>query len=241
MTASRSLLLLAAACSADATPAPEPSATTPTVDTGASWLHGDGPRFGFPVAEADAIAARVGVDHDPVVQTGVLAAGICTDYLGRAFPHCYDEHDGSDFLLDGGFPAMDAGSATVIAAWPGTVIETHDGEYDRCHVEGTEISCDGFPMEANLVKLLHDDGWESWYWHLMSGSVAVAVGEVVDCGATLGRIGSSGYSSGPHLHFEVHDPTGAVVDPYAGPYSQPETYWDAQGADDSLPGPGCGG
>lgn len=228
-------VLVVAGCSPDPV-SQRPAATAETAtDTGAPARVG----FGFPVPARDLIYMRIGVDHDPVVQTGVLAAGLCEDYLGRAFPHCYDEHDGSDFMLDGGFDTMDAGSTPIVAARDGVVVETHDGEYDRCHVEGTDISCDGRPILGNYVKIRHDDGAETWYWHMKTDSVAVAAGDVVRCGQPIGLIGSSGYSSAPHLHFEVHDASGAVVDPYAGPFSQPDSLWEDQGADEALPGPGC--
>lgn len=226
--------LLVAGCAADPADTAAPDGAAP-VDTGRPVAVG----FGFPVPARDLIYARVGVDHDEAVQTGLLAAGICQDYLGRAFPHCYDQHDGSDFMLDGSFATMDAGSTPVVAAMDGVVVETHDGEYDRCHAYAGGISCDGHPVVGNHVKLRHADGSETWYWHLAKGSVVVAVGDEVACGQELGLVGSSGYSSAPHLHFEVHDATGATVDPYAGPYSQPESWWAEQGVDDALPGPGC--
>jgi murein DD-endopeptidase MepM/ murein hydrolase activator NlpD len=207
----------------------------PAVDSGTPPA---GP-FGFPIQERERIYTRIGVDHDPVVQTGVLASAICADYLGRPFPHCYDEHDGSDFMLDGSFEAMDAGSPDILAAEDGVVVEAHDGEYDHCHVEGTEVSCDGNSGIANYVILEHADGWRTLYWHMQKDSVAVAVGDEVACGDTLGRIGSSGNSSAPHLHFEVQDANGVVIDPYAGAFSQPTSYWADQGVTDALPEPGC--
>ncbi|MBA2322192.1 MAG: M23 family metallopeptidase [Deltaproteobacteria bacterium] len=228
-------LLALLACESDPAPA-APDEGPVALDTAAEVVPG---RFGFPIPERERIDALVGVDHDPVVQTGILAAGLCDDYLGRPFPHCYDEHDGSDYLLDGGFPAMDAGSPDVVAAEDGVVVDAHDGEYDRCHVEGTGISCDGNSGIANYVILEHTDGWRTLYWHLQKDSVGVAVGDEVTCGEVVGRIGSSGYSSAPHLHFEVQDASGAVVDPYAGPYSQPESEWAGQGLVDELPEPGC--
>jgi murein DD-endopeptidase MepM/ murein hydrolase activator NlpD len=225
-------LVVAVAC---APPDPGDTAGSPPVgDTGPE----PGP-FGFPIPERERIYTRIGVDHDPVVQTSVLGAALCDDYLGRPFPHCYDEHDGSDFMLEGSFEAMDAGSPEVVAAADGTVVETHDGEYDRCHVEGTGVSCDGYSGLANYVIVEHPDGWQTLYWHLQKDSVAVAPGDPVACGEVVGRIGSSGNSSAPHLHFEVHDASGAVVDPYAGPFSQTASYWADQGVTDALPEPGC--
>lgn len=183
----------------------------------------------FPVQERDRIDWLIGVDHDPVVQEPGLAQGICLNYRGRAVPDCYDEHRGSDYVLAGGFDAMDNGSAEVLAAADGVVIETHDGEYDRCHlVEGqVGVDCDGFPMRANMVVLEHEDGIVTTYLHLKRDSVAVSVGDLVACGEPIGIIGSSGLSSFPHLHFELRD-SEEVVDPYSGPYSQERSWWTEQ-------------
>ena len=194
--------------------------------------------FGFPVADPMVINQLIGVDHDPVVQAGGAASAICTSYDGRLFPWCYDEHDGSDFILEGDFDAMDAGSVAVIAAQSGKVIATHDGEYDRCHIENGDVTCDGNPIVANSVTIEHAPGVIARYWHLKKDSVLVTVGQEVACGEPLGLVGSSGNSSFPHLHFEVQV-DGDVLDPYAGAESQAETWWAEQGGPEDLPGPGC--
>jgi murein DD-endopeptidase MepM/ murein hydrolase activator NlpD len=195
-------------------------------------------QFGFPVEDPALIDQFIGVDHDPVVQQGGASAAICTGYDGRLFPWCYDEHDGSDYILDGAFETMDAGSTGVLAAAAGRVIDVHDGEYDRCHIEGTEVTCDGNPMIANYDIIEHEPGVVSKNWHLKRDSVAVTVGQEVACGTPLGLIGSSGNSSSPHLHFEV-EVDAVVLDPYAGEFSQPETWWADQRGPEELPGPGC--
>lgn len=213
---------------ADAAPLPLPGAE-------------DWPQFAFPIAEADRALLRteliLGVDHDPVDRGGV----ICTDYAGRNFPYCYDAHEGTDYLLTGGFDAMDRGSALVVAAAGGTIVRTEDGNYDRCHgsVDGG-IDCDGHPMVANRIVIEHANGYRSHYLHLMSGSLLVAEGAVVDCGAPLARVGSSGRSAQPHLHFHVTGPAGELIDPYAGEFSQPEGYWAQPPTPESrLPGAAC--
>ncbi|MDP7112514.1 MAG: hypothetical protein QGH45_11145, partial [Myxococcota bacterium] len=67
----------------------------------------DPPRLSLPVLDPAKVAPPVvGFDHDPEDHDGAYQV-LCTDYDGRAFPHCYDGHDGSDFMLDGGFDAMD--------------------------------------------------------------------------------------------------------------------------------------
>ena len=197
-------------------------------------------QFRFPLVETTLFEQTIGVDHDPAVyEPASLEAVICTSYDGRAFPWCYDEHDGSDYLLIGGFEAMDAGSATIVAAAPGEVVDVEDGHYDRCHATVEGIDCDGNDGIANHVILEHEGGRRTRYWHMLSGSVAVTVGQAVACGEILGRVGSSGYSSQPHLHFELTDDEDTVIDPYAGPWSQPETWWVEQGDPVGLPGDAC--
>lgn len=201
----------------------------------------DRPLFAFPIHADDRALLRetliLGVDHDPVSRDGVQ----CLAHDGRNFPFCYDDHDGTDYLLTGGFDAMDRGSARIVAAAGGVVTRIEDGHYDRCHgtIEGG-IDCDGHPMAANLVVLTHANGFRTRYLHLMAGSLRVDEGDAVDCGTVLGLVGSSGRSAQPHLHFEVLDPAGALIDPYAGEFSQPESYWaDPPTAARRLPGAAC--
>ncbi|MEJ2289063.1 MAG: M23 family metallopeptidase [Deinococcales bacterium] len=63
---------------------------------------------------------------------------------------------------------------------------------------------------GNLVRIRHPDGDETWYGHF--SKILVHVGQYVDQGQVIGREGSTGISTGPHVHFEVlvH---GRAVDP----------------------------
>lgn len=54
---------------------------------------------------------------------------------------------------------------------------------------------------GNLVILKHDNNMESYYAHM--NSVNVKVGDIVQKGDKLGEVGSTGQSTGPHLHFEL--------------------------------------
>ena len=214
------------------------------VDTAAEVADGDARgslQFRLPLLETHLFELVVGVDHDPVDHSdGPMAeALLCTAYDGRPFPACYDEHRGSDYILEGAFDTMDAGSATILAAAGGTVIDLADGNYDRCHKASDGVDCDGNPGDPNYVIVAHEGGWQTKYWHMQNGSVAVAVGDDVACGDPLGKVGSSGYSSQPHLHFQLEDEEGVAIDPYAGEYSQAETWWVEQRASSQLPVDRC--
>ena len=61
-----------------------------------------------------------------------------------------------------------------------------------------------FYDDANEVTIEHGDGTLAMYSHLRKDGVAVAVGDRVLRGELLGHSGNTGWSSGPHLHFEVY-------------------------------------
>ena len=116
---------------------------------------------------------------------------------------------------------MDRGEVAVIAAAPGILIGTHDGEYDR--------SCGLNDNPWNAAYVMHADGSVAWYGHLKNGSVtARPVGSAIAQGEYLGLVGSSGSSFLPHLHFELHDATGRVVEPHAGPCNPGASWWASQ-------------
>lgn len=198
--------------------------------------------FALPMENTDAslVGEVLGFDNDPRPGDSALD---CVSHDGQPYPFCYDDHHGTDFLLRGGFTTMDNGSADVYAAADGEVVFVHDGEYDRCalSLQAMMVQCeDGGPVTPpNEITVLHDDGIATRYLHLKKDSILVAEGDRVACGQPIALVGSSGNSSAPHLHFEVHDVEGTPVDPYSGRYSHPETYWAEQDGANDLPGAAC--
>ena len=123
--------------------------------------------------------------------------GILRDYRGGQFT--YDTQDGGHNAMDSGpgtFSAMDKGMA-VVAAADGVVTEIHDGEFDRNTSFATASTA------ANFITVDMGNDWKARYWHLRRDSVSVQIGDVVQRGDFLGWMGSSGFSTGPHVHFEL--------------------------------------
>ena len=138
-----------------------------------------------------------------------FAAGAIKDYY--CGNNTYDTHKGTD-IASWPFPfyKMDNSQVEVISAAAGTIINKSDGYFDR--------NCSSNSLTANFVVIQHSDGSCALYWHLKSGSVtSKAIGQNVAVGEYLGVVGSSGSSSGPHLHFEIW--AGGTSATYNDPFS----------------------
>lgn len=85
----------------------------------------------------------------------------------------------------------------IFAVANGTVIAKYGGVCGNSY-----SSCGG--GWGNWVAIKHDSGHVSMYAHL-SGSASVSVGQNVSQGQTIGYIGNSGFSTGPHLHFSIYN------------------------------------
>lgn len=80
--------------------------------------------------------------------------------------------------------------------------------------EGTVSYAGWLGTGGNFIRLNHGDGVTTGYMHLQSGSMYVNFGERVQTGQLIARVGTTGGSTGCHLHFETRrnwDP----VDPYS--------------------------
>lgn len=72
----------------------------------------------------------------------------------------------------------------------------------RSIAEGVVVFTGTFGGFGKLVTILHKNSVVSMYGHL--SEIFVNTGETISAGRLIGRVGSSGASTGPHLHFEVH-------------------------------------
>lgn len=114
-----------------------------------------------------------------------------------------DPYDGQESFHSGIDIASNDGSygTYIIAARDGTVIYPNSDSPTNCVSNGTEDPCGG--GYGNYVMIEHSDGSVTVYAHMYENSITVHYGDQVSQGQVIGKMGSSGRSTGAHLHFEV--------------------------------------
>ena len=106
------------------------------------------------------------------------------------------------------------GVTNVIAVKDGVVVYPTSGSPTNCPSSRSLDSCGG--GYGNYVIIQHNDGTYTLYAHLYSDSITVTANDSVKQGQVIGKIGSSGNSTGPHLHFEIRqgsNSSSATIDP----------------------------
>lgn len=129
---------------------------------------------------------------------GLGSSWISSDFGNRKFWNNVTQKWNSDF-----HSGIDMTSGNIIVA-------TARGKVTACrnNVQGyTESQASG-----NYVTLYHGNNVYTTYCHMAYGSIKVKVGDIIECGQEIGTKGTTGYSTGPHLHFGVKE-NGSWVDP----------------------------
>jgi MYXO-CTERM domain-containing protein len=185
--------------------------------------------FRRPLACSDCIYDYYYYDHGSFLVQDYSCAG-----------STYDGHVGSDYSLKGDNGAIDTGF-DVVAAAAGTVISTEDGYFDHCtQCGGAQCGLNFGNGFANQVYIDHGTH-RAMYGHMRTGSIAVEPGDTVTCGQVIGQVGSSGCSTGAHLHFEPQTASRQAVDPFEGECSPTATtLWLTQPAHRTLGSDACG-
>lgn len=99
----------------------------------------------------------------------------------------------------------------VYAAHDGTVIKVYNTSIESYKVNGEWVFQGGY---GTYVVLKTDDGqFTTYYAHMLYNSVLVSEGDTVVKGQQLGLMGTTGSSTGVHLHFEVRNAEGTQINP----------------------------
>ena len=158
------------------------------------------------------------VDLDP-------NAGSMRDFRGYTGHDAktYDGHDGTDFGIpslrrkDFNFPILSISDGIVVQVED--VCELDDQLFNEPN------SCN------NRIGIRHASGYLIQYDHLKYNSAVVVEGQLVSAGEVIAAIGSSGSSSGPHLHLRIKDTANKAVCPFENnlwieaPETTPDLQW----------------
>ncbi|WP_431784812.1 M23 family metallopeptidase [Streptomyces chumphonensis] len=124
----------------------------------------------------------------PAFVAPVKGGDVTTPYKSGGQMWSSGKHSGIDFAAATGTPVNSVAAGTVVTAGWG-------GAY------------------GNNIVVKHNDGTFTQYGHL--SAIGVSVGQSVSAGAEIGKVGSTGNSTGPHLHFEARSTAayGSDMDP----------------------------
>ena len=152
-------------------------------------------RVAATVEEPPAVRDDFGIDEFTPVRWPVRDHDdISSDFGYRTCAGCSTNHQGVDFTPGAGKP--------IKAIAPGKVVEV-----------GNPSGALG--VYAIVEHVIEGKRWRSVYAHMQAGSLKVAVGDTVKLAEKLGKVGSTGMSTGPHLHFGILDADRRAIEPLA--------------------------
>lgn len=122
---------------------------------------------------------------------------VISDHFGdRVSPcsGCSSDHKGVDFTPGEGTPIGSIAAGRVLTVQP--------------------ADSGGLGVHVTVEHVIDGERIVSVYGHMLEGSIAVEVGQIINVGDEVGKVGNTGSSTGAHLHLEIH--VGETkVDPYA--------------------------
>ncbi len=117
--------------------------------------------------------------------------GITTCCFGSVESLHPSGHSGLDIAAPAGTPIYAAKAGVVSSSSDGMTYGSGDGYFP------------GMTSCGNYVIIDHQDGTETWYCHMSYNSVKVTTGQTVAQGQQIGAVGSTGHSTGNHLHLTI--------------------------------------
>ncbi|GAA2140689.1 M23 family metallopeptidase [Streptomyces synnematoformans] len=158
-------------------------------------------KFTAPVAKSVTLAAGAGMVL--ALGAGVASADSKPDWVKPV---------SADYEVTGKY---NQGGARWAAKHSGQDFAAPTGTKVRSVHSGTVVEAGWGGAYGNNIVIKHSDGVYTQYGHL--SKIDVSVGEKVNAKTAIGKIGTTGNSTGPHLHFEVRTTPyyGSAVDPVA--------------------------
>jgi len=170
------------------TPAGAPVAAAAAATTTAAAAATTATATTGPPPSADAPASSAGKPFINPMGNGAFR--LSSKYGYRTHPVTGERklHQGIDLSARQGTPIYAANAGVVSKVW------------------------NNHPYNGNALKIKHADGTSTAYLHMVEPTT-LALGQQVGRGQQVGKVGSTGLSTGPHLHFVVYKATGETTDP----------------------------
>ena len=152
------------------------------------------------LSEDDLYSSEIGIVQNDEIPVGLPLSGKNTPVglplSGKnTITSCFKKRSGKHHT---GLDIKGTMGANVFATGNGTVEKI----YSSCrNGENTQCGANGYRRYGNIVLIKHNDNYKTLYAHL--NSVLVKQWDHVQKGGVIGTVGNTGYSSGPHLHYEV--------------------------------------
>lgn len=158
--------------------------------------------------DAQAHHRRFDTSFAPIAQLG---------FRGNFMRYAYDfvPVDAQGRMFHGGgadnhdYPGF---GAELLAAGDGRIAALEGGRPDDRHFDESELPRNRMALFGNYLVIDHGRGEYSLYAHLQQGSVRVKVGDRVQRGDVVARLGASGSAMFPHLHYELQDGPDALAE-----------------------------
>jgi len=163
--------------------------------------------YWWPIGSSETIESngKIYAKGEPETKTITSYFGYRKDPFGNGIKY----HNALDIAGGSGL-----NSVNIIAARDGVVVYPTANISNNCPSASSQDRCGG--GYGNYVIIQHSDGNYTLYGHMYENSITVKAGESVEQGQVIGKMGSSGNSTGAHLHFEIREgqnASSAVVDP----------------------------
>ncbi len=93
----------------------------------------------------------------------------------------------------------------IISPLEGWVVDIENNYQDTKILKDRPIICDAKDPRGNYIIIKHKNNEYSLIAHIKKDSFKVKIGDIVETGQLLAKVGNSGNTEGPHIHFQIQD------------------------------------
>ena len=192
-----------------------------TANGSSTWAGSDGGSIAAASLEGSVAAASRTKVRAPLQTDTCVAAGTAANGARKVVESAllYWPLTQGSYTVASGFSMRISPDTGQLLMHEGVDLSAALGTPIHAAADGTVVEVSSNYRSGTVVRIKHtaDDGstFYTAYLHEYMSDILVHVGQTVKAGERIGAVGSNGWSTGPHLHFEVHDSSDTPIDPMA--------------------------